>query len=483
MVVNRMAYAGMILVGMILVQGCLVSRAHTRTEHISIDAALGKKGVIPIAVIGSGPAGLAAALYGGAAMMETVVFEGHEPGGLLTKTTLVENWPGILPKMGPAIMEDAREQAAHAGAHFIADMIIEIDTSAWPYRLKTENGEVYHALTIIIATGSSPRMLGISGEEQFMGYGVSTCALCDRGFFRDRQVVVIGGGDSAAEEAMQLSPYAVSVKLLVRKEAMRASARMQDRLRGHENVEILYNTQPMAILGVEGADKKVTAITLKDTALNKTYDMPIDGVFLAIGHIPNSWFLKGKVELDAEGHIVMQGRSQKSSVPGIYAAGEIEDKEYRQAGVAAGHGISAALDAVRFLTDIGFNKSMAAKMDILKIGAGADNAAHPDVQKISSLAEFEAISQGSDKPILVDFYTQTCPSCMAMLPLIAQLAAEYKDRVIVLKVDADEAADLVGLYHVLRVPCLLGFKDGQLCARYNKPMSLPELQEFVQNLL
>ena len=312
-----------------------------------------KNNILPVAIIGSGPAGLSSALYVSRGNVFTTVFQGSKPGGQLTGTSYVENWPGIQKMMGAEIINMLKEQAASFGATFSNDIVEKVDFSSWPYKLTTDSGKEIYALAVIIATGASPKKLNIEGEQEYWGKGVTTCAICDAPYHKGGQVVVIGGGDSAAEEALQLALYAKKVTMLVRGQTMRASASMQEKLKQYQNIEIMYNVGVNKILG-DGA--AVNSIEIIDNKTKQISKMPIGGVFLAIGHDPNTEIFKNFLKVDSTGYLIVKHPTQETSKHGVYAAGDVVDNRYRQAGVAAGDGIKAALDALEFLRMIGFSE-------------------------------------------------------------------------------------------------------------------------------
>ena len=300
-------------------------------------------------IIGSGPAGYTAAIYAGRAGLNPVLYSGMQPGGQLTITTEVENFPGYPNGVdGTQMMMDMKEQAARFGADLRDGSISKVDFSSRPYHLTDERGNEIEADTVIIATGASAKYLGLADEEKYRGQGVSACATCDGFFYRKRTVAVVGGGDTACEEAMYLSGLAKKVYMIVRKPYLRASAAMQQRVNEKENIEILYNTNTVGLFGeqfVEGAH----LVQFKGTDKEKMLDIDIDGFFLAIGHKPNTDFLKGQVALDEQGYIALGGITTETSVKGVFAAGDVADPHYRQAIVAAGSGCRAALDAKSYL--------------------------------------------------------------------------------------------------------------------------------------
>lgn len=302
-------------------------------------------------IIGSGPAGYTAALYLARAGYEPLVIAGAiTPGGQLVNTTEVENFPGFPDGiMGSDLMENMREQAEKFGAEVEYDDVVSVDFNGDIKTVHTDMGETYESRTVILATGASYRHLGIPGEEEYSGRGVSYCATCDGFFFKDKPIVVVGGGDSAMEEADFLSRYGSSVTLIHRRDEFRASKVMLDRVRNNDKISIVTNTEVTEIVG--SADSGVTSLRLRNTADGSESTLDTAAIFIAIGHIPQSGFLGDAIELDSEGYIVSSGVGTATSVPGIFAAGDAVDKVYRQAIVAAGSGCQAALDAQSYLIE------------------------------------------------------------------------------------------------------------------------------------
>jgi thioredoxin reductase (NADPH) len=433
--------------------------------------------IVPIAIIGSGPAGDAAAVYGARAHIPTLVIEGSKPGGLLMETSYVENLPGYRSILGRDYMDKVRDHAQVLGAEFLVDAVAEVNFSQWPFMLKTEEGKVLYALSVIIATGATPRRLGIAGEDDYWGFGVTSCAICDAPFFVGKDVVVIGGGDSAVEEAILLAPYVHTVTVLVRKDSMRAAPSSQEKLQGYSNIAVQYNIEVQKIYG---DDEAVTGIEIFNNATQNTSTMDIQGVFLAVGHDPNTAIFKNFVSMDDHGYITMANRTQETSVHGVFAAGDVEDARYRQARVAEGHGISAALDAVNFLTSIGWNEESARRLEPQLFTLDhADDLVHVPV--VSSTAAFDELLEKKDTLVVFDFYADFCPSCIHMLPHVEAMAQQYKD-IVVAKVDVQAAADIGNRYHISRIPCLLAFYNKELVARYTGYMEKKELELFVAQL-
>ena len=300
-------------------------------------------------IIGSGPAGYTAAIYLSRAGISSVLYSGIQPGGQLTQTTTIENYPGFPQGVeGFDLMENMRQQAVNVGADVRNGIITDIDLSKRPFVATVDGTSTISADAVIIATGASAKYLGLADEQKYAGMGVSACATCDGFFYRKKVVAVVGGGDTACEEAYYLSNLAKKVYMIVRKPYLRASAAMQQRVNEKENIEILYNTNTVGLFGeqfVEGAH----LVQFKGTDKEQMLDIDIDGFFLAIGHKPNTDFLKGQVALDEQGYIALGGITTETSVKGVFAAGDVADPHYRQAIVAAGSGCRAALDAKSYL--------------------------------------------------------------------------------------------------------------------------------------
>lgn len=300
-------------------------------------------------IIGSGPAGYTAAVYASRAGLKPLVFEGMQAGGQLTMTTEIENFPGYPEGVqGNEMMEQFKAQAVRFGTQVRSESITKVDFSKRPFVLTTENGEILETESLIIATGASAGWLGLESENKFMGQGVSACATCDGFFYRNQTVAVVGGGDTACEEASYLSTICKKVYLIVRRDVLRASKAMQERVLKNEKIEVKWNSKPNEILGDESG---VTGLRLEDSVSGKKYDIELTGVFIAIGHKPNTDLVKGVIELDDHGYIKTEGKTSKTNIPGVFAAGDVMDPIYRQAIVAAGSGARAAMDCERFLNE------------------------------------------------------------------------------------------------------------------------------------
>lgn len=298
-------------------------------------------------IIGSGPAGYTAAIYAARANLKPVLYQGIQPGGQLTITTEVENYPGYPEGVqGPQMMVDFEKQAARMGADIRYGLATKVDFSSQPHKVWIDDEKIIEADSVIISTGASAKWLGLESEQRLNGYGVSACAVCDGFFFRGKEVAIVGAGDTACEEAIYLSKLCTTVHMFIRKDAMRASKIMQDRVLNTANIRVYWNTETVEILG----DQKVHAVKVKNNKNGELSEIPVQGFFVAIGHQPNSDIFKGTLDMDEAGYIKTIPGTSKTNIEGVFAAGDVQDKHYRQAVTAAGSGCMAALDAERYLS-------------------------------------------------------------------------------------------------------------------------------------
>jgi thioredoxin reductase (NADPH) len=302
-------------------------------------------------ILGSGPAGLTAAIYAARAGLKPVLVHGIQPGGQMTITTDVENYPGFADVIqGPWLMEQMQKQAEHVGTEFVHDIVVDVDLSKRPFTLKGDSGETYEADALVISTGAQAKWLGLPSEQKFQGFGVSACATCDGFFYRGKDVVVVGGGNTAVEEALYLAGLAKHVTLVHRRDELRAEKILQTRLFNKENIDVVWDHTLDEILGTDNPPG-VTGARIKNVKTGETKDLAVDGVFIAIGHKPSTELFKGKLPMKDNGYLITEPDSTSTNIPGIYAAGDVTDDIYRQAVTAAGMGCMAALEAEKFLAN------------------------------------------------------------------------------------------------------------------------------------
>ena len=314
-----------------------------------------------ILIIGAGPAGYTAAIYAARASMEPILLAGLQPGGQMTITTDVENYPGFAEVIqGPWLMEQMAKQAEHVGTRVVYDLITEVDFSSRPFRCTADSGDVYLAETVIVATGAQARWLGLESEKRLSGAGVSACATCDGFFYRGKRVAVVGGGNTAVEEALYLTHHAEHVTLIHRRDTLRAEKILQTRLFAHPRISVIWDSAIEEIVG-SGTPPVVTGVKLRDTRSGELSEIGVDGVFIAIGHTPTTDIFAGKLVMDADGYIVTSPGSTRTSVSGVFAAGDVQDKIFRQAVTAAGTGCMAALEVEKYLAAQGDISAIAAE--------------------------------------------------------------------------------------------------------------------------
>ena len=302
-----------------------------------------------VLILGSGPAGLTAAIYAARANLAPIVVAGMQPGGQMTITTDVENYPGFPDVIqGPWLMEQMQKQAEHVGARMVSDTIVKLDLSRRPFTLTGDSGDVFTCDALIISTGASARWLGLESERKYQGFGVSACATCDGFFFRGKEVAVVGGGNTAVEEALYLTNHATKVTLIHRRDSLRAEKILQKRLFEHPKVQIIWDSAIDEVTG-KNSPPGVTGVRIRNVKTGAAQDLRIDGLFIAIGHTPNTELFKGVLDMDENGYLITKADSTRTNIPGVFAAGDVQDHVYRQAVTAAGTGCMAALEADRFL--------------------------------------------------------------------------------------------------------------------------------------
>lgn len=415
--------------------------------------------IVPVLILGSGPAGLSAALYTARAKLKTVVLSGQNPGGQLADVKYIENWPARTKTSGMDIMDDLKSQAQSFGAHVLYDAAKKIDLSTWPFTVTTENDLVLKALSLIYTTGGIPKKLEVPGVETYWGRGVGICTICDAAFHQDQTVAVVGGGDTGAERALQLSMYAKKVYVIVREPTLEAAAVVQDYLNSAKNITIVYNTEVTAI---HGNEKSITDAALRNRNTQEETTIPVQGVYFAIGYHPNSDLVKDVIKTDKDGYIIVECGTQHTNVPGFFAAGivAVPDKAYGKSGVASGSGIKAGMDAINFLEDKGFNPKIAQQLEKQFFVPSCKNS--ESLPSVTSLDELKAFYKKPHTKLLIYVHSSSCPHCRTMTPLVQDLADEYNNELTVVTIDHDKANELIKKLNIRRVPYLIFLKDGKV---------------------
>ena len=429
-------------------------------------------------IIGSGPAGYTAAIYGARAGLNPLVIAGSiTAGGALMNTTEVENFPGFVEGVqGPELMETLQAQAEKFGAEILFDDVTEASLEGAIKTVKTGTGKEFSAHAVVLAMGSAYRELGIEGEKRLSGKGVSWCATCDGFFFRDQEVVVVGGGDSAVEEATFLTRFASKVSLVHRRGELRASKIMADRAAADPKIEFVWNSE---VVDLEG-ESKLSGVRVRNRVTGEESVIPATGLFVAIGHDPRSELVTGVVDTDEAGYVEVQGRTTATNVTGVFACGDLVDSHYRQAITAAGSGCAAALDAQHFLDELADAEALATAEPVAAAPAPAVVHRAPVA---TSEDTFEADVIKSDVPVVVDFWATWCGPCRAVAPILDELAEEYAGKIKIVKVDTDANPELAMAYGITSIPTMNFFKAGEVVKSVVGARPKPALTKLFDEVL
>ena len=449
-----------------------------------------------VVIIGSGPAGYTAAIYAGRANLKPVVFEGFQagglPGGQLMTTTEVENFPGFPEGItGPELMDLMKAQAERWGAELYTEDVIEVDLTQRPFTVRSEEREI-KTNSVIIATGATAKRLGLDSEHQFWSRGISACAICDGAtpIFHGAELAVVGGGDSAAEEAIYLTKYGSKVNLLVRSEKMRASKAMQDRVLSNPKITVNWNTEP---LDVFGNDNHMEGIKIRNIKTGEESKLHVKGLFYAIGHNPNTSLFKGQLELDDVGYVVTKPGSPETSLEGVFAAGDVQDHEYRQAITAAGSGCAAAMLAERWLSFTGLIQEFHQKAEIPN-----NELEHPVEKKTEEQqsAEFDLnaprhyggyalrkLFHDSDRLIIVKYVSPGCGPCHTLKPILNKVVDEFDGKIHFVEIDIDKDRDIAENASVTGTPTVQFFKDKDLLKELKGVKQKSEYRQLIESNL
>jgi thioredoxin reductase (NADPH) len=447
-----------------------------------------------LVIIGSGPAGYTAAIYAARANLKPVMFEGFQaggiPGGQLMTTTEVENFPGFPEGItGPQLMEKMKAQAERWGTECYTEDVIAVDLSQRPFTVRSSEREV-KTHSIVIATGATAKRLGLPGETQFWSQGISACAICDGAtpIFRNEELAVIGGGDSAAEEAVYLTKYGSHVHLLVRKEEMRASKALQDRVLDNPKITVHWNTEATEVFGTQG---RMEGLKIRNNKTGEESELRVSGLFYAIGHTPNTTLFKGQLELDPVGYIVVNPGTVETGVEGVYAAGDVQDHEYRQAITAAGTGCMAALTAERWLSANRLIQEYHQKPESEQPAKAEEKETVADTEETFDINATRHVGgfalrklfHESDRLIMVKYVSPTCGPCRTLKPILDKVVDEYDGRIHFVEIDIEADPDIAKVGQVVGTPTVQLFKDKELLKEFRGVKQKSEFRQAIDSYL
>lgn len=448
-----------IILSLVVIVGLSFGIAHLIKRHMrnkySVEKVEQLENIIPVAVIGSGPAGLSAAMYTARAKFKTVIFVGETPRGQLNQARSVENWPAKPKTAGSSLMNELEQQAKSFGAELLTETITNVNLMCWPFELESSNGRIYRALSIIIATGLTPKKPDIPGANKYWGRGLGACAICESSFNKEEDAVVIGNGKAAAELVLHIIANARHVTVVAKEPEFKSSEKLDEQIKACKNVTIKTNTEALRI---NGNNSSVLSVTVKDIVSNKRSDIPAKLVLCALGFAPMTDLFKAYIHLDSHGYIKVKGRTQKTSRKGVFAAGTVEDRQYGKASISAAAGTKAGLDAIAFLESIGFNAYKAKELDHLLYHASPRAEVHIPV--ITSKEDFEKILKEARGPVIADFFMPMCPACMRLMPHFESIAQKYQDEKNFIKVDVSKDISIAKNLAITSVPKVIVFNKG-----------------------
>jgi|GEM_PF-15086 len=430
--------------------------------------------LVPVAFIGAGVAGASGSLAASRAGFKTALI-GNSAKSLINSANLIENWPGRPKTTGKDVMGDLMLQAKYFGTTVIPQEAVEIDFDSWPYAITLDDGEVIHALSIVLTMGGSQRKPNIKGVKEYFGKGVGECTICDGPFEKGKTVTVVGSGDTAVDMALQVSKFAKKVFVVHKDDQMHAAQAGQDALQKQSNIEVLGN---IVVLGIEGNGKRVTNIDVKNLTSNEVSQMPMDSIYFAIGFKPNSDLVKHALDVDKDGYVIVEADTMATSIPLVYAAGNIEDTMYHKGTTSSGRAMQAALQVIEELEKMGITKQKFAQLKKQVYSPKKEQSTSTHIKHVATLADLKLEMQ--QKPVMiVDFYSPQCPHCQALSPVLDKLAPGIKNNVI--KVNILEAGPLADKYEINKLPTLVIFKKGQETKRESGISDMTRLMNFVNS--